>query len=317
MRKPRDKNRVARTLNYWLARPDNSSSFRWMGQWCAMIAPVVPRKAERGSKGPVPRCRRGRKRRGSRESRSARKLALASEHAAIVTDEKIHAMMMRGIRCVNRISYMDKRIEAHLSTLIDRFNGTDERVKKLKVVIDNYLCRDRRVFPDWPKGALRRRRIAGVKMLRKNYQLQRVMTTKLRGHWGLPLDATIQRLRIHGRQHVGTNALPRVPHQHTQSIDLKTLRPLVEGCFGCKAIVLSESRPYNPRLKTRPDVAKAPLQVRAPSGLTRGKPKGKRERTRESVTCMYCGGVGIAKHERSCPTKRKGFSLAGGRSNPS
>lgn len=210
-----------------------------------MYAPGVQLKGERAARKGRAR-KRGRKSRGSRDSRAQRKrLALASV-APLPMDEMIHAEVQRSMRRLDRISYLDRRFDSYLSTLILKFNELDMRAKKVKAEVEDYLSRIRSPDPMvrwlahqsiWPKGRLRRRRVAAVKLALKLHPLQVRMTQIAMGHWGLPRDATIHRLRACGNPGFGSNALPRIGHVHRQIVSVNR-ELLVSDCMGCSHQVL-------------------------------------------------------------------------------
>lgn len=187
----------ARTLIFWLASPDKSSPFRWMGTVCAVYADFVERKAERGVE--RSRTRRGTKKRGNG---STLKTKLKRALARVARDESLMSIprvMEKSAKAMERI---DKRHNRGLKFAL----GISLRKKTVEDSLSS--IRERIMDPTRKrssKGGLRKARE------RLTVQLSSLRQKELKyfsALWGLPYDATEKRLSITSVP--PTLALPRV-----------------------------------------------------------------------------------------------------------
>lgn len=217
MRKPRE-NSVAKTINYCLARADNTSPFRWMGVWCAVYAPSLANEGGlKGRKTPCPRSirrHRGTKRRGRG---SARKIKLAARMACetnFASLDTIPPHITRAKRTIDRIGYMDERFAKYARNLVDRINQANDKIQSMVRRIDELQhvnCYGRRVKHSLvSKTRLKPIRLVCWSNMRLRSSLQERLIGLAIGHWGLPRDLAVRRLLMwHRLKCFKNNAIPR------------------------------------------------------------------------------------------------------------
>lgn len=194
-------------MKNWLASPDKSSPFRWIGCWCAVYAPIVEMKAERGVE--RSRTRRGTKKRG--KGSSLRK-SLKRAVARVARDEYLNSLprkMEKSMRAVERIDKLQMRSLKFGLRLSLRRIRTERKFNEAR----DQLVDSRRSERDPAHRPLPPRIseiLSGVvRNLRPKLAAQRSREIDLfSGVWGIPRDAAVKRLSMIGK-HPAIRALPR------------------------------------------------------------------------------------------------------------
>lgn len=179
-----------------LTRTDKTSPFRWMGVWCAVYASDVHLKAERR---PERACRRFSPR---KEKRPANRRG----HGASVRRKEERALT-RSVPRLNE-TVMPQAIDRSMRKL-SRIGKTDDRFKKQVYRTLESLARESRVLDELgdsfgkevPTSGITAKRVDFLENLAVSRYLGiRRMTERLllacEGHWGLPRDDTLRRLRM-------------------------------------------------------------------------------------------------------------------------
>lgn len=189
---------VALTSYNCLTRADNTSPFRWMGLWCAVYAPPCQMKAKRRAE--RSRARRGTKKRG-RGSTLRRKAerAIASRERRTVRDPARGAA--KAERARKRIDYLYDRAYTHAC----RVSILRRRIEVRWNEVRDQISRSRADFLDPNPILIRRRTSLWSRITGLRSREIRVFS----GIWGLPKNATWQRIKLLSPQHPALRAIPR------------------------------------------------------------------------------------------------------------
>lgn len=244
-----------------LARTDNTSPFRWMGVWCAVYAPGVQLKAERGSERTCRRRRRHRpaNRRGKGSSFDRRERRALARSVPRKIDVLVPHAMERSMKRLNRIDYLDRRFSSYVSRTLTTLASEGKLLEDLGRSYENQSKGKGLPHESYRLVSTTADYLEGLSASR--YLGIRRMTERLvracSGHWGYPHDVTLRRLRMVTEKIGGTvylsddpvwRAVPRVRTAELKRWEREkfpapqfTNDALMCHCRGCRVSTLCSS----------------------------------------------------------------------------